>query len=90
MTLEPAKVKAGTRVVYLAVVTPHPGTGTPTGTISFSTGSTSLCKAVLSGDAAACGATNAPVGTRTVTSAYSGGDGYAGSSGKATLTVTKP
>jgi hypothetical protein len=90
VTLEPAKVKAGTRVVYLAVVTPHPGTGTPTGTISFSTGSTSLCTAVLSGDVAACGATNAPAGTRTVTGAYSGGDGYAGSSGKATLTVTEP
>ncbi len=90
VTLEPAKVKAGTRVVYLAVVTPHPGAGTPTGTVSFTTGSTSLCKAVLSGDVAACGAANAPVGTRTVTGAYSGGDGYAGSSGKATLTVTEP
>jgi hypothetical protein len=90
VTLKPAKVKAGTRVIYLAVVTPRAGTGTPTGTISFTTGSTSLCKAVLSGDVAACGATNAPVGTHTVTGAYSGGNGYAASSGKATLTVTKP
>jgi hypothetical protein len=87
VTLEQARVKAGTRVVYLAVVTPHPGSGTPTGTVTFTTGSTSLCKAVLSGDVAACGATNAPTGTRTVTGAYSGGNGYATSSGKATLTV---
>ena len=53
------------------------------------TGSTSLCTAVLSGGAAACGATNAPVGTDKVTGTYSGGDGYATSSGAATLTVTK-
>jgi hypothetical protein len=89
VTLSPAKVTAGTRVVYLVVVTPKSGTGTPTGTISFTTGSTSLCTAVLSGGVAACGATNAPVGTDTVTGTYSGGDGYASSSGTATLTVAK-
>lgn len=89
VTLSPATVTAGTRVVYLIVVTPKSGTGTPTGTISFTTGSTSLCTAVLSGGAAACGATNAPVGTDKVTGTYSGGDGYATSSGTATLTVTK-
>jgi hypothetical protein len=89
VTLKPTSVKAGTKVVYLAVVTPHSGTGTPTGTISFTTGSTSLCTAVLSGGVAACGATNAPVGTDKVTGTYSGGGGYARSSGTAKLTVTK-
>jgi Bacterial Ig-like domain (group 3) len=88
VTLTPATVTAGTRVAYLAVVNPQSGTGTPTGTITFTTGTTTLCTAVLSGDVAACGATNAPVGTDTVTGTYSGGDGYATSSGTATLTVT--
>jgi hypothetical protein len=88
VTVSPATVTAGTRVVYQVVVTPQSGTSTPTGTISFTTGSTSLCTAVLSGSVAACGATNAPVGTDTVTGTYSGGDGYATSSGTATLTVT--
>ena len=88
VTLSPATVTAGTSVVYLAVVTPKSGTGTPTGTISFTTGTTKLCTAVLSGGAAACGATNAPAGTDTVTGTYSGGGGYAKSSGTATLTVT--
>ena len=69
-------------------MTPKSGTGTPTGTISFTAGSTSLCTAVLSGGVAACGATDAPVGTDTVTGTYSGGDGYATSSGTASLTVT--
>jgi hypothetical protein len=89
VTLRPATATAGGRVVYLVVVTPKSGTGTPTGTISFTTGSTSLCAAVLSGGVAACGATNAPVGTDKVTGTYSGGNGYATSSGTATLTVTK-
>ncbi len=89
VTVSPAKVTTGTRVAYLVVVTPKSGTGTPTGTISFTTGSTSLCTAVLSGGVAACGATNAPVGTDKVTGTYSGGDGYASSSSTATLTVTQ-
>ena len=89
VTLSPTTVTAGTKVIYLVVVTPKSGTGTPAGTISFATGSTSLCTAVLSGGVAACGATSAPVGTDKVTGTYSGGDGYASSSGTATLTVTK-
>jgi hypothetical protein len=88
VTLNPTTVTAGASVIYLAVVTPQSGTGTPAGTITFSTGSTTLCTAVLSGGVAACGATTAPVGTDTVTGTYSGGNGYASSSATATLTVT--
>jgi hypothetical protein len=87
-TVSPATAAAGTRVIYQAVVTPKSGSGTPTGTITFTTGSTTLCTAILSGGVAACGATSAPVGTDTVTGKYSGGGGYASSSGTATLTVT--
>lgn len=89
ITLSPKKVKSGTRVIYLAVVSPNSGTGSPTGTISFTAGSIGLCTAVLSGGVAACGATDAPAGTHTVTGTYSGGDGYEKSSGTASLTVTK-
>ncbi len=88
VTVNPSTVTSGTKVVYLAVVTPSSGSGTPTGTITFSTGSTSLCTAALSGGVAACGASNAPVGTDTVTGTYAGGDGYASSTGTATLTVS--
>jgi hypothetical protein len=87
VTLSPATVTAGTKVVNLVIVTPKSGTGTPTRTISFTTGSTLLCTAGLSGGVAAWGATNAAVGTDKVTGTYSGGDGYASSSGTATLTV---
>lgn len=88
VTVSPATVTSGTRVIYTAVVTPKSGSGVPTGTITFTTGSTSLCTAILSGGVAACGATTAPVGTDTITGKYSGGGGYASSSGTATLTVT--
>ena len=47
-----------------------------------------VCTAVLSGGVAVCGATGAPQGTDAVTGTYSGGNGYASSSGTATLTVT--
>ncbi len=87
-TVSPTTVTVGSRVIYLVVVAPTSGTDTMTGTVSFTTGSTSLCTAVLSGGVAACGATNAPAGTDTVTGKYSGGNGYASSSGTATLTVT--
>lgn len=89
VTVIPSKVIAGTRVVYLVVVTSRSGTGMPKGKISFKIGSRSLCKAVLSGGVAACGATTAPLGSDTVKGTYSGGGGYAASSGTATLTVTK-
>jgi hypothetical protein len=89
VTAIPATVTAGERVAFLIVVTPKSGTGTPTGSVAFTIGSTKLCNAVLSGGDAACGATNAPVGTDTVTGTYSGGGGYAGSSGTTTLTVKK-
>jgi hypothetical protein len=88
VSVSPATVTAGASVIYLAVVTPQSGTDVPAGTITFTTGSTTLCTAVLSGGVAACGATTAPVGTDTVTGTYSGGGGYASSSGTATLTVT--
>ena len=88
VTVSPSTVTSGAKVAYLIVVNPKSGTGTPTGSVAFTVGSTSLCKAVLSGGVAACGATNAPVGTDTVTGTYSGGGGYAGSSGTTTLTVT--
>jgi hypothetical protein len=88
VTVIPGSVTLGTRVVYLVTVTPQSGTGTPTGKVTFTTGKKTLCSAVLSGGVAACGATTAPVGADTVTGTYSGGAGFAGSSGTATLTVT--
>ncbi len=86
----PASATQGSTVTYSAVVSPSSGTGTPTGTVAFTTVGTTLCSVVLSGGAGSCTATNAPVGTDTVTGAYTGDSNFAASSGTATLTVSSP
>lgn len=90
VTLIPTTVPSGTRVIFLVTVAPTSGSGTPTGKVTFATDKLTLCKATLSGGVAACGATTAPVGADVVKATYSGGGGFAGSSGTAKLTVTTP
>jgi Bacterial Ig-like domain (group 3) len=58
-----------------------------TGSVTFTTGTTTLCTATL--PASSCSATNAPAGTDTVTAAYSGGSNFAAQSTTTTLTITK-
>lgn len=45
---------------------------TPTGTVTFSIGSTLLCTATLSGGSGACTSSTIPVGTQIITATYSG------------------
>jgi hypothetical protein len=78
---------AGQQVTYSATVTPAVGTGTPTGTVDFAVGGTSLCVATLVGGTGSCSSTAAPGGTDTVTGTYSGDSTYTGSSGSASLFV---
>ena len=75
---------------YTATITS--GGGTPTsGTVSFSAGSTTLCPAVavVSGQAA-CTTTATPAGTsETLSAAFSGGGGFAGSTGSTQVSVSQ-
>lgn len=87
ISVSPTSTTQGSSVTYSASVK---GSTTPTGTVSFTTGSTSLCTATLSGGAGSCTATNAPVGSDSITGTYSGDSSHAGSSGSARLTVTIP
>jgi hypothetical protein len=85
----------GAPVTYTATVAPvSPGTGTPTGTVSFSDGNEPIagCSAQPlnkeSPDVAVCSTTHeAPAGADTVTAKYSGDSNYAGSSGTTGETV---
>ncbi len=91
--VSPTSVTQGQSVTYSATVTAAAGAaGTPTGTVAFTAGSTSLCTASLTGSGGtatgSCTATTAPVGSDTVTGAYSGDSNFAASTGLATLTVT--
>jgi hypothetical protein len=58
-----------------------------TGTVTFSIGGTTLCTATLS--AVSCGASNAPVGTDTVTATYSGDSTFAPQTTTTSVTITR-
>ena len=63
--------------------------GTPTGSVTFSTGSETLCTATLSGGSASCSTTTIPVGTQTITATYSGDANFLPSSGMTEQTVNQ-
>jgi DNA-binding beta-propeller fold protein YncE len=80
----------GQKVTFTATVSPADG-----GTIMFSSGSTTLCRAMplthVSGSTYRATCTNRalPVGSDTITAAYPGDAGYASSVGTLTQTVTR-
>ena len=87
LTVEPSATY-GDSVAYTAEVSGNPGP--PTGTVTFTTGSTTLCTAPVEvTGTASCPSTAAPAGTDLVTGAYSGDDSYAASSGTAPLDVAR-
>lgn len=71
-SVTPTVTKRGASVAYYASVIPTSGSGTPTGTVTFTIRTTTPCTATLSGGRGACFATNAPLGIDTVTATYSG------------------
>ena len=88
VSVSPTSTAFGGSVTYTAVVTPVGGvSGTPTGTVSFGSALSSLCRATLSSGKATCTASNAPVGTDEVVGSYSGDSTFAGSYGTTPLTV---
>jgi uncharacterized repeat protein (TIGR01451 family) len=93
VTSSPTDPVAGQTVTYTATVgVTSPGTGTPTGTVSFSGGSGPLCPAaalsLASPDTATC-TTNYAGGAQgdTVTASYGGDSNYAGSSGSTSVSI---
>ena len=80
----------GQPVILTATVTAQQGfyKGTPTGTVTFTYGSTTLCNAVtLSDVTASCTYAALPVGSDIVTAAYSGNSNFAPSSDTVSQTV---
>ena len=85
VTVSPTAPTYGSPVVYTAGVG---GPGTPEGTVTFTTGSTTLCVATLgSSGTGSCSASAAPAGSDTVTGTYSGAADFQPSTGTASLTV---
>ena len=84
----PSASSAGSSVTYSATVrSPGPP---PTGSVTFTDGSTTLCTASISGGSGSCAATNTPLGGSTVEGQYSGDANSKGSSGTTPVSVVEP
>jgi hypothetical protein len=83
---------AGQSVTFTAVVTAvAPGAGTPTGSVTFFNGTTSLGSATLSGGTATFATAALPVGSDSVTAVYNGDGNYASATSQAVAeTVNQP
>jgi hypothetical protein len=82
---------SGQGVTYTATVSPtSPATGTPTGTVTFKDGTTTVCPtATVTAGQATCGATPA-AGTRSITAVYNGDDNFATSTSPALTQTVNP
>ena len=87
LTASPALIAQGQNVQLCATVAGVAGTLTPTGTVTFKEGSTTLGSASLSGGKACVNLTTLAVGTHSITASY-GGDTTFGASTSAPQTVT--
>jgi hypothetical protein len=77
-SLNPAA--SGQPVTLTAIVTPTSGSGLPTGTVTFLSGSTTLAAVPLNGGMATWSSSGLAVGSETITSSYSGDLHFAASS----------
>ncbi len=87
-----ANVGAGTQITFTATVMPaSAGNGTPTGTVTFFDGTTSLGTGTLTGGVATFSTSSLTVGTHTITASYAAGGVFGGSvSGAVTETIVTP
>jgi len=89
VTANPTTVSQGFTTVLKATVTGLTGQAKPTGTVSFTDGTTSLGNAALnSSGVGTLTATMTTTGPRTITASYGGDGNYQVSSGTAAVTVT--
>jgi len=84
-------VNSGASVTLTDTVAPVSGTGTPTGTVTFMSGTTALGTGTLAGGLATYQTTSLPVGMDSITAVYGGDANYSGSTSNAlTVTVLAP
>jgi large repetitive protein len=75
----------GQSVTFTATVSPvAPATGTPTGTVTFLDGGTSIGTGMLSGGIATFTTSTLTVGSHTITTSYNGDNNFLGSNGSLT------
>lgn len=77
------KITQNSPVTFTATVKPSSGTSTPTGTVTFYNGSTSIGSASLNVGTATLTTSALPVGTDTISAAYVGTSAFSGSASSA-------
>jgi trimeric autotransporter adhesin len=88
ITSTPSSPVFGQSVTITAsVVVVGPGTGTPTGTVQFMNGSTSLGSATLSNGAGSVTTSILPPGASTITTIYSGDTDFKGNTSTGSVTI---
>jgi hypothetical protein len=85
VSVNPTSSTSGDAVTYSATVSSSGGT--PSGTVSFTSGSAALCTGALVNGTGSCSATSAPLGDDTITGTFTGNSSFASSSGAASLDV---
>jgi hypothetical protein len=89
LTSSNASAVSGQTVVLKATVRPgSPATGTPTGTVTFLDGATSVGTASLVGGIATLALSTLPVGTHSLTASYAGDPDFTGSNTTTTLSLS--
>lgn len=88
LTASSTSVQSPAAVTLTADVESVSNTTAPTGTVTFSTGSTTLGTAAVNGDMASLSVSNLPAGTDAVTATYSG-DNYTATSVSNSVSVTE-
>ncbi len=90
VSASPSPVTFGSSVTYAATVTSVvTGLPTPTGSVTFTTGATTLCTAPLTNGTGSCSTSAAPAGMDTITGTYSSDSVFGHSTGTAPLVVNK-
>jgi hypothetical protein len=90
VSASPTSSVYGQSVTFTATVTANaPGSGTPTGTVTFQEGSSTLAVVTLSSGSASFTTSSLAVGGHTITASYGGDGNFTTSSGSAGETVTQ-
>ena len=87
LTVSSMAITAGSSVTLTATVAPSSGSGTPTGTVTFMDGTTSLGTGTLSDGVATYATSTLPVGSQSITAVYSGDSNFSASTSTAITIV---
>ena len=76
LSVSPTAPASGSPAVFTARVSPNSGTGSPTGSVTFSTGATTLGASSVASGSATFTTSSLPIGAEQITAAYSGDANY--------------